>query len=200
MSSLVAPQCVVVGWLVDRPVSPRHERAVEKHLSLVRGGGSDLSWLARDHEEALRAFARRLCRNRSDADDLVQDTLARAMTSLATLKPATNARSWLMSILHNLFIDSCRKQSSRGQGVALDEVAHELPAGEPDPEPAWATLGHDDVNAALRQLDVGFREVYRLHAQGQSYEQIAKALEIPKATVGTRLLRARKKLKALLFP
>ncbi len=182
---------------VDSGGLPRHERRLEKRSP---GDGPDLSTLARDHEAALRAFARRLCGNPTDADDLVQDTLARAATSLATLKPGTNARAWLMSILHHLFIDACRRSASRGQGVALDDVAQELATREPDPEPAWASLGHDDVDAALSRLDVGFRDVYRLHAEGQSYDQIAKTLEIPKATVGTRLLRARKKLKALLFP
>lgn len=184
--------------LIDTANLARHEPAVEKRLTVV-SAEPDLAWLARDHEQALRAFALRLCRNSSDADDLVQDTLTRAVVSLSAFKPGTNARSWLLSILHHLFIDACRRKAHQGVGVELDKVANALAVDEPDPEPAWASVAGEDVDEALGQLDTGFREVYRLHAQGKSYEQIAQTLEIPRATVGTRLLRARKKLRALLF-
>jgi RNA polymerase sigma-70 factor (ECF subfamily) len=185
------------GGGVDTPQTPRQERAVRPRLELVQDGSG--AWLQRDHGAALRGFALKLCKSASDADDLVQDTLARALPALPSLQPGTNARAWLLSILHNLFIDRCRRGVREADRVSAQSVEHLLPAPEPSPEPAWARLGTADVDRALDQLDTGFRDVYRLHARGQSYDQIASALSIPRATVGTRLLRARKKLKALLF-
>jgi RNA polymerase sigma-70 factor (ECF subfamily) len=153
--------------------------------------------LVRDHQPALHAFALKLCGNPADAHDLVQDTFERALRNLGALKEGTNERAWLFTILHNLFIDRCRRKKRDPAAANVDEV--ELPAGEPEPPPGWTSLGAADVRAAVAQLDDEFRRVYELHAlDGRSYQEIAATLGIPQNTVGTRLLRARKKLKSIL--
>ena len=74
-----------------------------------------------------------------------------------------------------------------------------MPAHSPEPEPCWSRLTVDDVHAALAQLDPEFRDVYRMQAfERRSYSDIATALGIEPATVGTRLHRARKKLREIL--
>ena len=83
--------------------------------------------------------------------------------------------------------------------MPVEHLEQQLPMHEVEEEPKWAKLSRSDVDVALEKLDPNFREVYRLHVGGRSYEQISKELSIPRATVGTRLLRARKKLKVLLF-
>lgn len=143
--------------------------------------------------------ARRLCRNATEAEDLVQDTLERALGSIHSFTPGTNARAWLLSILHHLFIDRCRRRTREGVAVPVDQLEHQLAGSEAEEEPKWAKLSRQDVDVALEHLEPSFRDVYRLHVNGRSYEQISKELSIPRATVGTRLLRARKKLKTLLF-
>ncbi len=165
-------------------------------LRLVSAGREALH---RDHEAALRGFALRLSRCPTDADDLVQETLVRALAGWNGLAPGTNTRSWLLSILYHAFIDRCRRATLEGRQLSAEGLAQRLPAPEPEPEPAWATVGLAEVEHALETLDAPFRDVYRLHADGRSYEQIAAELAIPRATVGTRLRRARGKLKALLF-
>jgi RNA polymerase sigma-70 factor (ECF subfamily) len=155
---------------------------------------------ARAHEPALRAVALRLCRSPSDAHDLVQDALERGLRNYDRLPPGSNVRAWLVSILRNRFIDSCR----RGLREVNDDdgAAERLPAPEADePEPTWARITSDELRAAVGKLREEFRLVYQLHAlEGRSYQDIAEQLGIPKATVGTRLIRARRKLKALLLP
>ncbi|MBK7857746.1 MAG: RNA polymerase sigma factor [Archangiaceae bacterium] len=153
----------------------------------------------RAHADALRGLARRLCRDATEAEDLVQDTLERALSSISTFTPGTNARAWLVSILHHLFIDRCRRRSREGAAVQLELVENHLEHPVPELEPRWAKLDRTDVEQALGRLDAPFRDVYRLHVDGASYEQISKTLGVPRTTVGTRLLRARHKLKALLF-
>ncbi|HWN66258.1 MAG TPA: sigma-70 region 4 domain-containing protein, partial [Haliangium sp.] len=69
----------------------------------------------------------------------------------------------------------------------------------PEVEPEWASISHDQVAAALSQLEEPFRRVYELHCLSHaSYDQIAVLLGIPRNTVGTRLMRARRKVRALL--
>lgn len=157
--------------------------------------------LAREHGPVLRSVALRLCRNPSDAQDLVQDTLERALRSFQSLPAGANLRAWLIAILRNRFIDSCRKHSKEAPHPDASEIAEVTPAQVPEPEPRWASITPEQVKAALSQLPEEFRAVYTLHAiERKAYSEIAARLGIPKATVGTRLLRARQKLKALLLP
>lgn len=158
-----------------------------------------LESLVREHQSALFATALRLSGNPTDAQDLVQDTFERAHRKADQFVAGTQARAWLVTILHHLFIDRCR----RNRREQTTELAPELElASEPAAEePAWSTITSAQVQAALERINPDFRAVYRLHAlEGRSYQEIAQALEIPKATVGTRLARARTRLKELLLP
>jgi RNA polymerase sigma-70 factor (ECF subfamily) len=145
----------------------------------------------------LFAVARGLCRDPAAADDLVQDTLERALRSIATLDLEHNPRSWLVAILYNLHIDRCRQRARAQPHIPCDD----LPLVAPDPDvPRWSTLTADDVLRAAQRLPDELRAVYLLFAfERRSYVEISAALRIPKSTVGTRVLRARAHLKRLLF-
>jgi RNA polymerase sigma-70 factor (ECF subfamily) len=148
-----------------------------------------------EHEGALVLLATRLARDPADAKDLVQDTFERALRAWDRLPADANVRAWLVTILHRLFIDRCRR-AKRGAVVPLDQ---EHPGVEAPPPPAWADVTSEQLGRAVAQLDDEFRRVYELHAvDGKSYKEIADALGIPGSTVGTRLLRARRRLKELL--
>jgi RNA polymerase sigma-70 factor (ECF subfamily) len=155
---------------------------------------------ASELEPHLRVVAIRLCGNPADAADLVQDAFEKAYRNYDKLVPGTNPRAWAVTILHNLFIDRCRRSSREGKKVDVDDVPLAAPSEEDrGPEPAWASLGPEDLRRALDQLEPDFKDVYRLHAlENRSYKEISVALGIPAATVGTRLLRARDKLRKLL--
>lgn len=165
----------------------------------------DSRWFAafaREHEAALNATAMRLCGNATDARDLVQDTFERGLRNLARYKPGTDGRAWLLTILHHLFIDRCRSRTrERRADVSAEDVEERVAAPEVEAAPAWAAISPEQLREALEKIPEEFRTVYRLHAlENRSYIEIAERLGIPKATVGTRLIRARRKLKELLMP
>ncbi len=160
---------------------------------LVTAGDSAMAQAVRAHEGVLLATARRLCGSDADAQDLVHDTYERALRSWDRYADRGNLRGWLLAILHNLFVDRARKARRGPPHEVLEHDDHAAP--EPVAPPAWTQVTAEQVAHALDSLGREFREVYELHAAGHSYDEIAAALAIPKATVGTRLVRARKKLK-----
>jgi RNA polymerase sigma-70 factor (ECF subfamily) len=158
----------------------------------------DVAALLADAEPALRRLARRLCASDDDAADLVQDTFERAMRG-GVPRGLRSPRAWLTRIMHNRFVDRCR--SARNDTQPLEDSYAEVVQLEPDgSEPAWGKITVDDVRAALDQLEPVYREVYQMRVfEGLSYEAIAERVSIARLTVGTRLSRARKRLREVLI-
>ena len=155
--------------------------------------------LARAYYDPLLRFATRLAGDPGEAADLVQDTFERALRHYDATASAANPRAWLYMILRNAFVDRCRR---RVRTVSTDSFDLPDPTyeREGDAAPRWAAVSPDQFRAALEALPAEFRTVYRLHAiEGRAYREIAESLGIPENTVGTRLARARQKLKALLL-
>lgn len=149
-----------------------------------------------EHQDVLLGVARRLTSTDSQAKDLVQDTFLRALEKQSSFRPGTLLRAWLVAILNHRFIDLCRRERARGKHQSIDAL--ELEATPPEPPPIWAQIDADTLRALAQKLPDDVREVYRLHAfEELSYAQIARKLSIPQNTVGTRLHRARKQLRAL---
>jgi RNA polymerase sigma-70 factor, ECF subfamily len=105
---------------------------------------------------------------------------------------------WLMTIMYNLFLDRCRRQAREPRVMAIDDGDIPNPeAGAPEP---WEGITPEQVHAAVADLELPFREVYELRLTSNcSYDEIADKLTIPRSTVGTRLLRARQKLRRTLL-
>jgi RNA polymerase sigma-70 factor, ECF subfamily len=157
---------------------------------------SRLSAALADAEPTLARLASRLCANRADACDLVQDTFERAARQ-GLPADVRNPRAWLITILRNLFVDRCRAAGRRPTLEPLGELAAD--AAEPPAEPPWRRLGLADVRAAVAELEPAYREVFVLFEfEHWSYERLAARLSIERVTVGTRLTRARRKLRGLL--
>jgi len=150
------------------------------------------------HLSGLRAKAARMERTASDAEDLVQDTLERALRSWQRFAPGTNLRCWLHTIMHNLFLDHCR-QRNRRDAIARDAAeTTDEPARDGD-LPPWQSISVTDVQDLSRGLRPALRDAVELvFFCGLNYEQAARRLQIPKATVGTRLLRARRQLRHMI--
>lgn len=145
----------------------------------------------------LRAVARNLVRNAAEVEDLVQDVFEKALRSIERIDLAGNPRGWMVTILHNLHIDRCRQRARMKPHVPCDDVI--IAAPEERDQPVWSAITTDDVRRAAAKLPDDLREVYVMFAlDGRSYIEVSERLGIPKATVGTRLSRARARLKLLL--
>lgn len=142
----------------------------------------------------LRRYARALAGGRGEADDLVQDTLARAFDKLHLWRPERDLRVWLFSVMHNLHVDQGRARRARPE-VALEGEALLAPA----PGGPGDVLERQRLTRALEWLPAPQKQVLLLVALEQlSYDEVARALGIPVGTVMSRLSRARATLRALL--
>lgn len=143
------------------------------------------------HIPHLRRYARALVRHEIEADDLVQDTLERALRKFSLWKQGTNLRTWLFSVMHNVHINQVR---SKRDLETLDEDMDVLVGGRQE-----EGLKIRDLSASLLALPLEQREVLLLVGlENLSYEEVAQALEIPLGTVMSRLSRGRERLRSLL--
>jgi len=141
-----------------------------------------------------------LTQDPSAAEDLVQNTFERALAARVTFQPGTNIRAWLSVILRRRFIDDHRQARVR-QRIS-NELKRELEeAVQPELPDARDFLSLDDVVESLGELSARDREVFELfHLRRLSYRQIAVQLGVPAATVGTRIHRSKRRVRALLAP
>jgi RNA polymerase sigma-70 factor (ECF subfamily) len=140
---------------------------------------------------ALRRYGRALSGNRSSADDLVQDTLERAIQKFHLYEPGTKLRLWLFTIMRNIFLDHYRKHKK------MATITVELSGMNPDyrvPDQI-DKLVHKDLLQQLSSLKTEYKELLMLvGVEGLSYEQAAALTGVPLGTVRSRLFRARNML------
>ena len=142
----------------------------------------------------LRRYARALTGDRSAADDLVQDTLERALSRFHLWRRGSDLRAWLFTIMHNLYVNQARSRARRQQESLESENAAELLRGR---DPDWLELR--DLASALAHIPDEQRAVLLLVGLEQfTYDEAARILEVPIGTVMSRLSRARERLRALL--
>ncbi len=164
----------------------------------------------RFEEEALQfsdqvyRVARRLVSTREEAEDLVQETYARAFRSWRSFTPGTNLRAWLLRILTNLNIDRGRRKQRAPDEQPLEESDYFLynrleqssRDGNADEERVVERLSQDDIVGALAGVPHDFRDVVVLVDIGDfTYQDAAQILDIPIGTVMSRLHRGRRILK-----
>ncbi len=144
----------------------------------------------------LRRFARSLINDPAIADDLVQDTLERAISRWHLFDKSRDLRPWLFRILRNLNISQYRRAQQRGVHIELDTVAEVAVAPKPVDDSALMVR---DISKALDMLPYEQREVLVLVAlEGMKYREVVDVLNIPIGTVMSRLSRARERLRDLL--
>jgi RNA polymerase sigma factor (sigma-70 family) len=157
---------------------------------------ADMAHLIEPVIPALRRYARTFVRDAGAADDLVQDTLERAISRWHQRRSDGDARTWLFTILHNLAVNHLRRTARRGREIPLDD------AGESDvavPSTQEDALRREDILGAVGQLPDDQRSVLLLVSlEDVSYAEAARILDIPIGTVMSRLARARARLLKLL--
>jgi RNA polymerase sigma-70 factor (ECF subfamily) len=156
------------------------------------------------HLDALFGTALRMTRNRSDAEDLVQDTYLKAYRAFDQYHPGTNCKAWLFRILVNTGINVWARRARRPTEVDYEAVEPALAAVEAEALEApthgelaaFADLLDDELRTALEAVPEAFRIVLLLSViEGFQYKEIAQILDIPIGTVMSRLFRARKQLR-----
>ena len=149
--------------------------------------------------EQLYNFAHWLTQDTSEAEDLVQETYAKALRGFSSFQLGTNFRAWMYRILRNSFLSS---RAGLKATVALDEEGDDpaMPREATTPESLLlAQADRETVQAALGELALPYREILLLcEVEEMSYQEIAQTLSIPIGTVMSRLSRARKALRTSL--
>jgi RNA polymerase sigma-70 factor, ECF subfamily len=171
------------------------------------GSGSPGERFARDAVPFMRQLysaALRLTRNATDAEDLVQETFARAYAGFHQFRPGTNLRAWLHTILANTFINGYRKNRREPVTALGADFREDWQAGSDPLSPparsaeaeAMERLADSDILRALRELPEEFRvAVYLADIEGYPYKEVAEIMGTPIGTVMSRLHRGRGKLR-----
>jgi len=175
---------------------------------MAGGGGQDDSTLGREalaYADALHNLARYLTGDASDADDLVQETYARALRAAAQFTPGSNLKAWLFRILRNTFLSDLRRRRASPVLGGLDTV---IPSAQDAGATAWLRddveldrlrrVVAGEIEAALLQLSEDARTVILLDLEGFTEVEVADVMGCAVGTVKSRLARARAALRVQL--
>jgi RNA polymerase sigma factor (sigma-70 family) len=149
---------------------------------------ADLTQLFEQYYASLVRMLYRRTGDRDRAEDLAQETFARAVAA-----PPNNPRPWLFAVALNLVREDGRRAATRGRRLELMKAEQDQPANGPDAE-LERQEDSARVRAALATLNERDREALLLRAEGFDYEEIAATLGLAKGAIGTTLARARRRL------
>jgi RNA polymerase sigma-70 factor, ECF subfamily len=160
---------------------------------------------ALQHLDAVYRYAYALTRERSEAEDLTQDTFLQALRHWDQFRPGTNARAWLFTICRNLFLRQRERRAREEpmENAALDGIAAAAQAAAAPSDAGRALFDAPELGDVIRReldkLPAEYREVVELSdLQDQSYADIAQVLGVPLGTVKSRLFRGRRLLQEAL--
>ena len=156
------------------------------------------------HIDALFGYAMTLTRDKTEAEDLVQETYVRGARAANQLAAESNVKSWLFVVMRNAWLNQLRRQNKGPRFVGLEDeesIDALLPAEEStNPQVVYLRkVERTEIRTALESLPSAYREIVVLRdIEGLSYQEIATVLDCPAGTVMSRLARAREKLRCIL--
>lgn len=152
--------------------------------------------LVMEHSISLKSYARNFTKDQEDANDLVQDTVVKAITYFKNFRDGTNLKGWLYTIMKNTFINNYRRLTKTNSFITQEDeispsnllVSAHLNTGE-------NKFMLEDIHAALSSLNQDYYIPFTMYFEGYKYNEIAEHLSIPIGTVKTRIHVARKLMK-----
>ncbi|MDA7502189.1 RNA polymerase sigma factor [Chitinophagales bacterium] len=154
-----------------------------------------------DFSSNLKPYAIKLTHDHEQADDLVQETVYRALVNEDKFREGTNLKAWLFTIMKNIFINGYRRRAKRKTVIDTTENLYFINSASPSTITAnrsEANFMMDDIQAAIASLTDEYRIPFLMHYKGFKYQEIAEDLDLPLGTVKSRIFFARRDLKAKL--
>jgi RNA polymerase sigma factor (sigma-70 family) len=146
--------------------------------------------------QSLKGFAYNFTRNVEDAEDLLQDTMVKALRYKDHFQEGTNFKGWLFTIMRNIFINNYKRRKL--QNTISDQTNNQyyLNYGKVSEDSVSSRLNEKDIHKAIAELTYEFRHPFQLFLDGFHYDEIAETMGIPMGTVKSRIFHARKRLMA----
>ncbi|MHA4896438.1 sigma-70 family RNA polymerase sigma factor [Pedobacter sp. PWIIR3] len=152
-----------------------------------------------DHQSTLEVFARKFTLDIEDANDLVQETMIKALRYAEMYKEGTNMKAWLYTIMKNTFINSYRRISKKNSIMdTSEELSYAQLKSSASNNLSESKFTLEDINKAITKLQPEYSVPFLKYFEGYKYHEIAEELNIPIGTVKTRIHLARQILKSSL--
>ena len=150
--------------------------------------------------KSLRPFGMNMTKNAEDTEDLIQDTIYRALKNFDKFKPGTNLKAWLYTIMKNIFINNYRKKSK--QHTVTDPIDNDILINNSKIKTynlADRQLLQQELDHVINSIKPGLSDPFVMHHEGFKYEEISTTLHLPLGTVKSRIFLARKEMQDLLI-
>lgn len=148
------------------------------------------------HADSLKSYARNFTRDNEDANDLVQETILKAITYFKNFREGTNLKGWLYTIMKNTFINSYRRTSKTNSLITKEgEISQANLLVSSTKNMGESKFILEDIHSALNGLSADYYTPFTMYFEGYKYHEISEHLHIPIGTVKTRIHIARKTMK-----
>jgi RNA polymerase sigma factor (sigma-70 family) len=144
--------------------------------------------------KSLKGFAYNFTRNVADAEDLLQDTLLKALRYKDNFQEGTNFKGWLFTIMRNIFINNYKRKKLQNTITDHSNNQYYLNYGKVSEDTVSNRVNEKDINKAITGLSYEFRTPFQMYIDGYHYDEISNAMSIPMGTVKSRIFHARKRL------